>query len=309
MKSHKKSDKQTSSADSKNSTTTVTHWLSGKLSPEAAILLADETIKCVKKLLPLGSVNKKSDEKRHGNKFESRIKLIGDNNKDVETEIALQVAANNPHTLALYADPSISPDALDEAVTNKLPFTTYINLHADSLEKIKLGNCQGQIFVGLRKMKKMGINDVDICRVIESEHNFLLFGGTVICDLWLDLVFTADDFSKHQNMTRNFQYADLYYASFAGEDKTALPPYESTVISYRPKYLKDDFFTYPPAVENGHFVRAIKKEDAGNGRALKFALVRYSFLKTFHPNEDAPDRCKGVAIELIAQANKLFPLK
>lgn len=241
-------------------------------STEANLYLSKQTIAYVRRVLPYGSANKKSDQE-----------------KITHFETVRRVA-----------------EARDEASsinTEKLSFSMCLSLQAKIFEKYGAGNCMEQTIVALSFLRKMGINDVDMCRIPESDHYFLILGGNVICDPWDNNAYSTNDFNEHQEASKNVEYADFVLKYFREKGKLAPVPF----LCGTPQIL---FANNPqqPAIVDGKFTRNIKEKITGPNKVTEFALLRYSFLANLNKSNLTEEKTPGVSRELLQQSDAMISL-
>ncbi len=139
------------------------------------IYLANQAISHVRKVLPHGSTNKKSDETKEC--YMENVERIG-KMRGVEL-------------------PSMS----------HLSQIERFKFLAKLYESWGVGNCMEQSIVALVFLNEMGINSIDFCYIPESGHYFLIVDGNVICDPWDDNAYSVDHFKERQKTSKDIQYA------------------------------------------------------------------------------------------------------
>lgn len=244
---------------------------------ETNLYYAKQAIAYVKKVLPLGSTNKKEDEQNP-------------NYNSVLIQLALARGEVNKFL----------------AQSKEMSFWEQLAGRVEILERYKAGNCGEQIYVALQFLGRRGINDVDICAFAEgSDHRVLIIGGNVICDPWANEAYHVREFKQRQAESK-IEYSDheLRARKLLGHTNPP-PPYltgklHSTITTHE---------TADAAAIKGEFVRAnITKTECGVGNVLNFSLARSSFIKTlkFFKQEEVEITGSGKSREYMYQSNEFI---
>jgi hypothetical protein len=198
------------------------------ISEEDAIQLAWQAIDYVHRVLPRGSVNKKSDEDKPDYFEISRIlSNVRNNNADTLYRMKYVLSMNCKN---------IHPE-LQEMICK-----------AALYEKCKAGNCEEQATVAYVYLKKLGVEDVDYVCMKDGLHDFLLLNGNIICDPWADKVYHVKDFEK----VRAAAAIDIPYHYAVYEDFPDIRPYLFGMPYV--KFRLDD--KRPLSIVDGQFVRS-----------------------------------------------------
>ncbi|MEO8402489.1 MAG: hypothetical protein ABI597_11980 [Gammaproteobacteria bacterium] len=242
---------------------------------ETNLYYAKQAIAYVKKVLPLGSSNKKEDEKKP-NYTLALIKLAL-----ARTEIKNFLA---------------QAEGMD--------YWDKLAGQVEILERYEAGNCNEQVKVALQFLGRRGVNDVDLCPFHEgSDHIVLIIGGNVICDPWANETYHVREFKQRQAEAK-IDYSDheLRACKLLGK---ANPPPQYLVGKLHSTITTNE--TSDAAAIKGEFVRADStKTECGAGNVLKFSLARFNFLnelKLFN-EEEAKISCSGKSREVMYQSNE-----
>lgn len=237
-------------------------------SQEINLYYAKQALAYVRKMLPYGSVNKKTDEARPN--FHDTIRRMADMRWEIESRWP-------------------GGDYLEG-----IPFQIGV------YEKYGAGNCCEQALVAKNFLKKMAITDVNLCNVVESDHFFLVIGENVICDPWDNSAYPTSEFKERQQASKSVEYSWVTKRAFAERGESLPPPFlEGKLQVLRYGSNKD------PIVANGQFKESKSDETPGTGKALAFGLARFSFLtKLAEAKIQLPE--SGVSRESLQHSTELL---
>lgn len=193
--------------------------------------IAWEAIEYTHQKLPLGSVNKKSDEDHPYYEQATQALVKARANKDF---LFYQMK------MVLGARAQLDPES----------DVFRLFCYAKVFEKFQAGNCQEQAVVAFEYIRKRYNIDIDYCNMQGGDHYFLVLDGRVVCDPWVDEVYHVSRFAEKREESKQLVYAQIVYKA---------RPHVKHYLFGTPQTLLTTNGDNQPAIKGGMFVNDAKR--------------------------------------------------